>query len=359
MKIFGEDLNKNEILKKIGDISQLGGFKSYELTNGMSRGIRAVDINTPCGIYMTVLLDRGMDISNLYYKSIPISWKSGIRETSPYFYESKGLEWNRTFYGGFFNTCGLVTVGPPSVDNGEELGLQGRISNLSAENIRVEEKWEKDTYEMCVQGKVREETFYGDRLQLERKITTWMDIPKIVLEDTVENIGNNISPLMILYHVNIGYPIIDSNSRLLEAKAKIAPRNKVDEKGIDKFSKFSEPTSKFEEGVFIHDIEKDSEGNSNIALVNENFNNGQGIGLWVKFNKINLPYLIQWKQMQAGIFVCGISPTNSSLVRGRKIERQEGHLKFINPGEKIKYMLEFTILESKEEINNFKKKFCI
>jgi len=53
---------------------------------------------------------------------------------------------------------------------------------------------------MWVQGKVREAKVFGDKLELERKITTWMDQPRVILEDVVENIGSQTSPLMVLYH---------------------------------------------------------------------------------------------------------------------------------------------------------------
>ena len=44
------------------------------------------------------------------------------------------------------------------------------------------------------------------------KITTFF-IPKIIVEDSVENIGSSKSPIMILYHVNIGYPVLDKTSK--------------------------------------------------------------------------------------------------------------------------------------------------
>ncbi len=357
MKIFGSEIKREDLLKKIGDISQLGGIKCYEFTDGLSKGIRAVDMKSPCGLDMTVLLDRAMDISHLSYKSIPINWRSATRETSPTFYESSGLEWLRTFYGGLFTTCGLTYMGAPGVDNGEELGLHGRISNLSAENVWADGRWEDDSYTMFIRGKVREAKVFGDKLQLERKITTWMDIPKVVVEDIVENIGSEQSPLMILYHVNIGYPVLDSTSELLEAKAKVVPRDEEAKKGFSKFSEFSEPICGFKEQVYFHNIEADKEGNSNIAIVNPEFDKGKGIGIWLKFNKKNLPYLVQWKQMGEGEYVCGIEPVNS-LVRGRRVEREKGTLKFIEPGEKISYRLEFNILTSNEDIEKFKIKYC-
>jgi len=60
-----------------------------------------------------------MDISSLFYRSIPINWKSSTRETSPAYYESKGIEWLRTFYGGFPVMCGLTNTGPPNRDDDE------------------------------------------------------------------------------------------------------------------------------------------------------------------------------------------------------------------------------------------------
>lgn len=357
MKIFGKEISKQELQQKIGDISQLGGVKSYEFNDGVGRGVRAVDIKSPCGLDFTVLPGRGMDISNLSYKSVPIAWRSATRETSPIYYESKGLEWLRTFYGGLLTTCGLTTTGPPSVDNGEELGLHGRIANIDAENVLADGCWEDDRYKMWIQGKVREARVFGDKLELTRKITTWMDEPKIIIEDTVENIGSEISPLMVLYHVNIGYPVVDNGAELFEAKAKIIPRDDEAKDGQADFNKFIEPIKGFKEQCYFHDIEADEDGNSNIAIVNKNFNNGEGIGIWMKFKKNTLPIMTQWKQMGMGEYVCGIEPCNSP-VGGRKAEREKGTLKFIEPGESVDFRLEFNILKSNEDINKFKKKFC-
>ena len=165
MKIFGKETNRQDLLKKIGDIKQIGGIKSYEFTDGVSKGIRAVDMVTACGIDLTVLLDRGMDLSKLSYKSVPINFLSPTKETSPVYYESSGYEWLRTFFGGLLTTCGLTHMGPPCMDSGEELGLHGRISNIGAENVWADGKWEDDGYIMWVQGKVRQAKMFGEKLQ--------------------------------------------------------------------------------------------------------------------------------------------------------------------------------------------------
>jgi len=356
MKIFGKDIKKDELNKKIGDISQLGGIKYYEFIDGVSRGVRGIDIKSPCGLDFTVLPDRGIDISSMSYKSIPIAWRSTTRETSPIYYESRGMEWLRTFYGGLLTTCGLSTFGSPSIDNNEEFGLHGRISNIVGERILADGCWEGDRYKMWIQGRVRESRVFGDKLELSRKITTWMDQPVLIIEDVVENIGAQTSPLMILYHVNIGYPVVDKEAELIEPEAKVIARDAEAEKGINNFSKFMEPLRGFSEQVFFHDIKADNEGNGNVAIINESFNNGKGIGIWLKYNKNNLPNLIQWKQMGEGEYVCGIEPGNS-YPRGRDIERKEKNIRYIEPGQKINFRLEFNILKDGNDIYDIKKLF--
>jgi hypothetical protein len=355
MKIFGKQIPREEIQQKTGDISQLGGVKYYEMIDGVSKGVRAIDVKTPCGLDFTVLPDRGMDISSLFYNSIPIAWRSATRDTSPVYYESKGLEWLRTFYGGLLTTCGLTYNGPPTVDNGEELGLHGRIANISAEKVLADGCWEGDRYKMWVQGKVREARVFFEKLELSRKITTWMDEPRIIVEDTVENIGSDTSPLMVLYHVNIGFPVLDTSSELIEGKAKVTPRDDEAKDGEEEFNKFNAPIKNYSEKVYYHEIDADNEGYSNAAIVNEDFNNGQGIGIWLRFNKDNLPFMAQWKQMGMGDYVCGIEPCNST-VGGRKAERENGRLKFIEPGEKVDFRLEFNVLTSNDDIASLRKR---
>jgi len=352
MEIFGKKYSKTELLKKVGDISQLGGIKSYEFSDGMAKNLRAVDIKSPSGIEMTVVLDRAMDISSLSYKNIPISWRSATREASAVYYESKGLEWLRTFFGGLLTTCGLTYFGPPSVDNGEELGLHGRITNLPAGNVFADGKWENDNYVMWVQGKTREVKPFGEKLELSRKISTYMDKPVIIIEDIVENIGFKEYPLMILYHLNFGFPLLDSTTKVFLPKSVTIPKNEPAKKALNDFNKFSDPIDNFEEHLFLHDIEPDKEGNCHAALINSEFNNGEGLGVSIKFNKNNLPNLLQWKQVASGEYVCGFEPSNS-LLGGRETEKKNNNVRFIKPGEKIDFKIEINILNSKKDIESY------
>jgi len=357
MELFGKKIEKKELLEKIGNLNQIGGIQTFEYNDGTSKGIRAANIKSASGIDITVLFDRCMDISHLFYKSIPINWNSPSKETFPTYYNSKGTEWLKTFYGGLLTTCGLSNIGMPNIDNGEELGLHGRISNSPAENISINEEWIDDDYKMVIKGIIREAFFKGLKLEIRREITTYHSTPKITLEDKISNIGYSKSPLMILYHINIGYPLLDYTSKLLIGKSKILPFDEYSERKLENYYKFSSPILGFKDEVFFHEIEQDKKGDINIAFVNPNFNNKQGLGLWLKFNKDALPYLIQWKHLEKGEYVCGIEPANS-LIRGRNTEKKDKTLKFIKPSETKTYKLEFKILKSNTEIHNFTKNYC-
>ena len=92
-------MEKSELLKYIGNLSQIGGCRHYTLSEGWGRGMRAVDINTGSGLHYTVLPDRGMDISLARYKDINLVYQTCNGETHPAFYEQEGLD-----------GCGLLQV---------------------------------------------------------------------------------------------------------------------------------------------------------------------------------------------------------------------------------------------------------
>ncbi len=357
MELFGQKYTKEEILRKIGDISQLGEIRSFEFNDGLRKGVRGVDIISPNGLFLTILPDKALDISFASYNSIPLCWRSPTKEASIAYYENNGNEWLRTYFGGLLITCGLTQVGNPCVDNGENLGLHGRVSNIAAENVLADGEWKNDDYVMWVQGKIKDVNSLGDKLLLRRKITTWMGKPQILIDDEVENIGNRISPFMILYHMNMGFPLLGSNSKLLIGKVSTEPIDNESgkESNLKNFSNFNEPQKGYLDQVFEHDIKPDNKGLCNFAFVNPDLNNGNGFGIGFSFNKESLPYLTQWKKLDEGEYVCGLEPSNC-YVRGREIERKNGMLKFLKPQEKIKMFVKLEILKDNSEIEIFKSK---
>ncbi len=356
-KVFGKEYTKRELLQRIGDISQVGGVKAIELVDGKARGIRAAEFNTGSGLHFTVLLDRGLDISAADYCGQSLCWRSSTGDTAPAFYEPEGLGWLRSFYGGLLMTCGLNFFGAPDVDRGQELGLHGRASNIPAKNVYMDGEWDGDDYVMWIQGKVQQTAVFQENLVLQRKIWTRLGENRLFVDDVVENVGFNTTEHMLLYHINGGFPAADAGSEIVAPFLNTEPRNDDAKVGQEEFFKIQGPTPGFKERVYYHDVATDEDGYVYSALINSDFRNGQGFGFYIKYLKEQLPVLIEWKMNGEGAYVVGIEP-GTHRADGRSLERREGRLIFLEPGETRSYNLEIGVLSSQEEIAGFKEKIA-
>jgi len=333
----------------VGDISQIGGVTAHTLSDGVSRGVRAYDFRTGSGFDFTVLADRGLDISTATFNGQPLNWRSQVGDVSPAYYEEPGLKWLKSFYGGLVVTCGLTYAGAPCTDEGKELGLHGRVSNIPASNTYCDGMWEDDEYVMWVEGKVREATVFGENLELSRVITAKLGEPRLWIVDEVTNLGHQETPHMILYHCNIGFPVVDGGSRLIAPVKDYRPRDAASEPGKEQYAEFDAPIPNFQEKVYYLDMAEDEEGMVTAAIVNKDFNDGQGFGVYVKYIKDQLPKFIEWKNTGQGTYVVGMEPANC-WVEGRDKERERGTLQYLKPGESREYHMEIGVLSSQDEI---------
>lgn len=351
-EIFNRRYEKSELLKKVGSIRQLGGVKKYELAEGREKGVEVVEFRTGSGLMFRALPGRGMDISLADFRGAPLAWLSPTGETAPEHFEPEGLGWLRSFFGGLLTTCGLTCIGDPSEDEGEELGLHGRISNIRAENVYAGGEWVGDEYVMTASGKVSEACVFGPNISLYREIRAKLGSSKLEIVDSVENEGFSTSPHMILYHINIGFPVVDEGSELISPAARVNPLNEQAAGEPDLFGRFHGPSKDYEKRLYSHEMPRDKSGKTTVALVNRNF--GDGLGVYLSYDVKELPFFIEWKMNGEGEYVVGIEPANA-LVGGRKTERENGRLQFLEPGERRNYRLELGVLESADEIDSLEE----
>lgn len=353
-RLYGREFSRYELMRKIGDISQVAGAKSYQLTDGNEKGVEAVDFRTGTGFSFTVLPGRGMDISYAEYNGQPLCWRSATGDVGPSYFEPEGLGWLRGFYGGLVVTCGMTYAGAPCTDEEKELGLHGRMSYTPAKNVWTDGQWEGDEYVMWTQGKVREASVFGENIVLTRKVRARLGESKFHLHDVVENLGFEPVPHMYLYHINGGFPAVDEDSVLLSPTQEAVPRDEDAQVDAEHYYRFEPPTPGFKERVYYHDMIPDVDGYIHAALVNKNFNDGQGFGFYIKYCKSQLPRFIEWKMNGEGTYVVGMEPANC-LVEGRSKERERGTLQFLKPGEKREYKLEIGVLTSIEDMEALEK----
>ena len=350
-KLYGRNYSRAELLERVGDISQLGGARRISLADGPEAGVEAVEFRTGSGLNFTVLPGRGMDISLAEYCGYPLAWRSATGETAAAYYDPEGLGWLRGFYGGLVVTCGLTYSGLPGVDEGEELGLHGRASNLAARNVWVDGAWEGDEYVMWAQGKLRETTVYGADVRLTRRIWARLGEKAFHLEDEVENLDHEHTPHMLVYHINPGFPVVDEGARLISPTEEVRPLDETARAEVDQFGHFHGPKAGFVQQVFFHRMQGDGEGKVHVALVNEAI----PLGFYMIYRQEQLPYFTQWKQLGQGTYVVGIEPGNSTQ-EGRAIVRERGELEYLEPGEVRRYELTLGVLTSQEEIDGFEER---
>ena len=348
MKLYGKEYTKDGLRQHIGDISQVAGIKSFTFNEGLAKGVNAFEVKTGSGFVFTVLPDRGMDIAWMDFKGIPISYitKAGI--TGSQYYHPQGFEWLRSFFGGMLTTCGLTHTGPPGKDGKWDLGLHGRISNIPASEISHSMEWQGDNLILSVSGKMKEAVLYEENLLLSRKIITYGGENRLILNDKIENQGYQETPFMIMYHTNVGFPVISENSRLIAPIISTEARDEDAEPGKEHCQTFESPAADFNEQVFFHKLAADNNGNTCAGIINE----ALGIGYYIKFNNNELPVLTEWKMTGQQEYVVGIEPANC-LPIGRTALRESGGLMRIKPGEKRNITIEIGVLASIDEIDEF------
>ena len=318
--LFGQSLNKTEILRRVGDISQMAGALPFEYTFGKAKGTRAIEIRNGSGLRFVVLPDRGMDIAYAEYKGTAVSYISKTGITSPSHYNEQ--DFSRSFYGGLLTTCGLTYMGASCIDEGIALGAHGRISNIPAFDVGITQEWCGDEFIISVKGKVQESTLFGENIVLTRTITTKLGKDEISIHDAIENVGFEPTPLMVLYHMNFGYPLFSEEAVFETNCGGLRARDEEANKGIEKTNKFSKPVHGYKEQVFY----RNSVENSYALLKNEKI----GLTAKVEYDGTELPYLIEWKQVGEQDYVLGIEPATYPP-DGRAKARKRGELLYLQP----------------------------
>ncbi len=331
-------MNLPKTLPYIGNLAQIGGTRHYELTDGRGRGMRAIDVNAGAGLHYTILPDRGLDISLASFKGINLVFLTPNGETHPAFFEAEKLGWLQSFAGGLLTTCGLTYLGPPVTEGNEDLGLHGRYSNIPARQVSDLSGWVGEEFHIRICGIIEEARLFGNKLRLEREISSILGQNKIVITDRITNFGSQSSPYTILYHMNLGYPLLSEEASLVIQASETIARDADALSGIKEFNRFPKPQALYKEQVFHHIMKGDSVGETSASLVNKNL----GIELNLKFNIASLPFLTQWKMMGEGEYVLGLEPCNVPC-KDRKELREQHLLPILQPGEYVSNRIEVTV----------------
>lgn len=320
----------------IGHEHQISGVEEHRLVGEKGDGMRLFEITNGKGLEMTVSPDRNGDISRLRFQGINMSYLSPCGYVAPAYYDRTESNWLKSFTAGYLTTCGLQAVGSPCVDEGEVLPLHGSIANQPAEHAY----WEEDEKEIRIHTTTKDEVIFGRKLTLRRTIAVSKEENRFSIEDEIENTGDQTEPLEILYHMNMGYPLLDEDSVITIPSAEVLPRDDHAAEDIANWMHMEKPQAGYQERCYYHKF-PDGKGFASIWQPKLN------IGLEISFDAKELDGFVEWKMMGVRDYVLGLECGNC-YPDGRDVMRRTGMLKFLKPGEKKRYRVDVALKQGEK-----------
>lgn len=324
-----------EELRKTGSIQQLAYIRQVEYLEGPAKNLRAYQVKNG-NLMFTVQADKCLDIAEVSYKGVNISFLSKNGLSSGEYSRTYGYS-NKSVMGGMMFTCGNDNVGPGNMER--NLPVHGSLRFTPASYTSSDCFFDKDgKYRMVIKGEMEPDGLFEGHIRLRRTIETEYGRGVIVITDQFRNEGYVDEPFMLLYHCNFSYPFLDPCCELKIDSDKVVLREEMEKQTTLPYEIMEDPVDGGVEQVFFHQACGDENGVVTTSIYNPKL----GIKARIRYNKSQLPRLIQWKSMVSGDYALGIEPANC-LVFGRGYEEEKGTLVYLKPGEtrEIRLELEF------------------
>lgn len=328
----------------VGSTKQLFRVDKIKLDEGKAKGVCMIEVKNRSGMSFSVNVDRGLDIPYLDFKGENIGFISPCDIVAPAYFDDKELGFLKSFTAGFLTTCGLKMAGAPCEYEGKKYGLHGNISHTPATEVSYEIIEHDNSATAKIKGSVYDAEIFGDKLKLNREITCNYKEKRFKIHDKVTNEGYKKTHHMIIYHMNIGYPILSPESEIYIPSSETIPRNDHAKLGLLECKKAQKPDANYEEMCYYHKLIADKDGFATVAI----FNPELDMGVAIKFDTKTLDHFVQWKMMGAGDYVIGLEPANSTI-DGISDAIQNGSMKYLEPQQTVEYEIEVQMIENKNE----------
>ena len=291
-------MNYQEQRPYVGNLRQLFGLRESRLAGGKADGVRIVDIHNGGDLALCVAADRCMDIPEVRYRGRVLNYITPNGIVHPSYYSCYGEGWSEAFAGG------LAAV---------------------------------------LRGVMREGMLAGVDLWLTRIIRVEYLRNVIEVTDTVRNDGYRTAPHLLLYHCNLGYPLLQPDSRLRIPNQGVRPRTPFAKTMLPELDTILPPQDAMEEMCYYYTTAPDENGWEHVRLENRR----ERLGLTLSFDASTLGHFVQWKNFVKGEYVMGLEPANCTI-DGRSDAIARGQMQQLEPGQSRIYRLRFCFDDAQE-----------
>jgi len=321
----------------------------HTMPSGLSAGVETVEIDNG-RLSVVVLPTRGMGLWAMWLDDWRIGWESPVRgPVHPRHVplaEPSGLGWLDGF-DELLCRCGLVSNGAPEFDERGQLryGLHGRIANLPAQ--RLELRVDDQTGEITLTGVVEESRFLFHQLRMKSSVTLAPGENRVRIVDEVTNFSARPGEVELLYHINVGRPLLEAGAQVVAPVKTVVPRSFRAAEGIDSWQHYGPPTPGFAEQVYLCDLAADAAQWTGVLL--KNAAGSRGFGL--RFRRDTLPCFTLWKNTGAASdgYVTGLEP-GVNFPNTRSYEARHDRVKKLAPGETVRFALELSAYDHPTDV---------
>lgn len=293
---------------KLGNPGQICTARRVQAIDGRGAGARLIYASNG-RLNFTLSESNALDILQLWHKGMNVGFlsKNGLN--------AAGTEFLRTFPAGMLYTCGLDAIGGV-----EGHPLHGRIHSIPAEILECH----AGETGIRIVGEIRDTALFGQNLAMRRTIDCAAFSDEIAIEDRIVNCGYTEAEYCLLYHVNIGWPIVDEGARIAGDIVATKARTPWAEHEQSKMFEVERPVPGAEETCYFHETR-----DGRMAV--ENARLGKRFEVASSLKKF-----VQWKSRASGDYVIGLEPCTSWL---------DGELKYetLAPGADVVHTLTLKI----------------
>lgn len=333
------------IQTRTGDVTCRHG----RFVGGVSDGVEVIEVDTG-EVQAMILPTRGMSIWRIDAAGTTFGWRSPVAgpvhpNHVPVF-DPSGIGWLEGF-DELVVRCGLESNGAPEFDDAGTLKypLHGRIANLPASSLAIE--FDEASGRVEVIGEMLESRLFIKRLRLRSRIRFQAGSPDIELMDDVTNDLSTPATMQLLYHINVGSPVLDAGATLLAPIDVLAPKDTLSASEIETWNKFDAPKSGYSERVYFATLRADENHHSTAMLRSADGSTGFAITV----NTKTLPRFILWKNTAAegDGYVIGMEPA-TNFPNTRSFETKHGRVVEIAGGETESFRVQLHPLVDAESV---------